>query len=190
VSDLIVSEFVSLNGVIEANGAKEDHPHGGWQLESEYGDDHYQYKERELDEAGSLLIGRKTYEVFTAAWSESEGPLADRMNAIRKYVVSSTLAEPEWANTTVIAFEDIAPLKRTSDGPILVYGSGRLAHALIEQELVDEYRAMISPVLIADGQRMFPSVREMRRLRLVNATPYDSGVLLASYRPAHDDHSS
>lgn len=184
MSNLIVSEFVSLNGVIEANGAKENHPHGGWQFKSEYGDDHYRYKEEELEEAESLLIGRKTYEAFAAAWPNSEGPLADHMNSMPKYVVSSTLADPEWDNTTVIGFEDIAGLKRAGDGPILVYGSARLAHALMENDLVDEYRAMINPVVIADGLRMFPSVEEMKLLRLVEAIRYDSGVLLAIYRPA------
>jgi dihydrofolate reductase len=184
MGELIVSEFVSLNGVVEANGWKEDHPHGGWQLESEYGDDHYRYKEEELEEAESLLIGRKTYEVFAVAWPASEGPLADLMNAKPKYVVSSTLADPEWENTTVVGFEDIAELKQAGDGPILVYGSPRLVHALIENDLVDEYRAMISPVLIADGLRMFPSVEKMKLLRLTKAIPYDSGILLAIYRPA------
>jgi dihydrofolate reductase len=184
MGDLIVSEFLSLNGVIEANGAKEDHPHGGWQFKSEYGDDHYRYKEHELEEAESLLIGRKTYEAFAAAWPKSEDPVADHMNSMPKYVVSSTLADPEWENTTVIGFEDIAGLKQAGDGPILVYGSAQLAHALIENDLVDEYRAMINPVVIADGLRMFPSVKEMKLLRLTEAIPYDSGVLLAIYRPA------
>lgn len=184
MGDLIVSEFVSLNGVIEANGTKENHPHGGWQFKSEYGDDHYRYKEEELEKAESLLIGRKTYEAFAAAWPNSEGPLADHMNSMPKYVVSSTLADPEWDNTTVIGFEDIAGLKRAGDGPILVYGSARLVHALMENDLVDEYRAMINPVVIADGLRMFPSVEKMKLLRLIEAISYDSGVLLAIYRPA------
>jgi dihydrofolate reductase len=183
MSELIVSQFVSLNGVIEANGAKEDHPHGGWQFESEYGDDHYRYKQEELEQAGSLLIGRKTDEAFAAAWPGSEGPLADHMNSLPKHVVSTTLADPGWANTTVIDFEDVAGLKQAGEAPILVYGSGRLTHALIENELVDEYRAMINPAVIADGLRMFPSVREMKLLRLAEAIPYDSGVLLAIYRP-------
>lgn len=183
MGELIVSQFVTLNGVIEANGAKEHHPHGGWQFESEYGDDHYHYKEQELEQAGALLIGRTTYEAFAAAWPNSQGPLADRMNSLPKYVVSSTLAGPTWENTTVIGFEAIAGLKRAGERPIIVYGSARLTHALIEQDLVDEYRAMINPVLIADGLRMFPGVQEMKLLRLTEAIPYDSGVLLAVYRP-------
>jgi dihydrofolate reductase len=184
MSDLIVSQFVSLNGVVEANGAKENHPHGGWQLESEYGDDHYEFKERELREAEALLLGRKTYDAFAAAWPNFEGPLADHMNSIPKYVVSSTLREPEWNNTTVIRFGDIPTIKRKSGGPILVYGSARLTHALIEEDLVDEFRAMINPVLVAGGLRMFPDVEQMKFFRLTEGVAYESGVLLAIWRPA------
>lgn len=101
-----------------------------------------------------------------------------------KHVVSSTLATRSGTNTTVIGFEDIAGLKRAGDGPILVNGSARLAHALMESDLVDEYRAMINPVVIADGLRMFPSIEKMKLLRLIEAIPDDSRVLLAIYRPA------
>ena len=105
MSKLIVSEFVSLNGVIEAPGGEHGHPHSGWTFKSHYGEDHYQYKQDEIEEAESLLLGRKTYEGFSGAWPEREGPFADKMNSMPKYVVSSTLTDPEWNNTTVLSGE-------------------------------------------------------------------------------------
>ena len=184
MSELIVSEFVSLNGVIEAPGGEHGHPHSGWTFESNYGEDHYQYKGDELDEAESLLLGRKTYEGFAAAWPEREGPFADKFNSMPKYLVSSTLTDPEWENTTVIGIDDVAGLKQGDGGPILVNGSAQLVHALVENDLVDEYRAMIHPVVIAEGLKMFPGVEDMKLLKLADAISYESGVALLIYRPA------
>ena len=187
MSDLIVSEFVSLNGVIEAPGGEHGHPHTGWTFESHYGDDHYQYKQDEIEEAESLLLGRKTYEGFSGAWPQREGEFADKINSMPKYVISSTLTDPEWTNTTVLSgdvTEEIAKLKEAGEGPILVNGSAQLVHALVENDLVDEYRAMIHPVVIAGGLRMFPDTEDMKLLRLAEAITYDSGVALLIYRPA------
>ncbi len=184
---LIVSEFVSLNGVMEAPGGEPTHPHTGWTFESHYDDDHYPYKLEEAEEAGSLLLGRKTYEGFSAAWPEREGAFADKLNSMPKYVVSSTLTDPEWENTTVLAGDPVAAareLKETAPGPILLNGSAQLAHALTEAGLVDEFRAMVHPVLIADGLRMFPDPAEMRKLRLKDAIAYNSGVALLIYERA------
>jgi dihydrofolate reductase len=187
MSKLIVSEFVSLNGVMEAPGGEHGHPHTGWTFESHYGDDHYAYKQTEIDEAESLLLGRVTYEGFAAAWPERDGGFADKMNTMPKYVVSSTLTDPEWANTTVLSgdpIEEVAKLKEAGDGPILVNGSAQLAHALVENDLVDEYRAMVHPVLVADGLRMFPDPGDMKKLKLADAIAYDSGVALLIYTSA------
>jgi dihydrofolate reductase len=184
MSNLIVSEFVSLNGVIEAPGGEHGHAHTGWTFKSHYGDDHYQYKQEEIDEAGSLLLGRKTYEGFFGAWPQREGPFADKINSMPKHVVSSTLTDPEWENTSVIGIDDVAGLKEGDDGPILVNGSAQLVHALVENDLVDEYRAMIHPVVIAEGLRMFPDTEDMKLLKLAEAISYDSGVALLIYRPA------
>ncbi len=187
MAKLIVSQFVSLNGVIEAPGGEPTHPHTGWTFESHYDDDHYPYKLEEAEEAGSLLLGRVTYEGFAEAWPQREGAFADKLNSMPKYVVSSTLTEPEWEHTTVLAgdpAESVRELKRTAAGPILVNGSARLSHALTEAGLVDEFRLMIHPVLIADGLRMFPDPAEMRKLRLQRAVAYDSGVALVIYEPA------
>jgi len=187
VSKLIVSEFVSLNGIMEAPGGEATHPHTGWTFESHYGDDHYAYKGDEIAEAETLLLGRKTYEGFAGAWPSREGEFADKINSMRKYVVSSTLTDPEWNNTTVLsgdAMGEVAALRDAAGGPILVNGSAQLVHALVEADLVDEYRAMIHPVLIADGLRMFPDPADMKKLRLADAIAYESGVALLIYERA------
>jgi dihydrofolate reductase len=187
MSRLIVSEFVSLNGVMEAPGGEPTHPHAGWTFESIYGEDHYAYKLEELDEAESLLLGRVTYEGFAAAWPEREGPFAEKINSMPKYVVSSTLSDPEWENTTVLSgdpIEEVSRLRDADGGPILVNGSAQLVHVLCEAGLVDEYRAMVHPVLVADGLRMFPDPAEMLKLRLADTKAYESGVALLIYEPA------
>jgi dihydrofolate reductase len=192
MSKLFVTEFVSLNGVMEAPGGEPGHPHTGWTFASHYGDDHYSYKDEELEETESLLLGRKTYEGFAAAWPERGGkgdPFADKFNAMPKYVVSSTLTDPEWNNTTVLSgdpVEEVRKLKEESDGTIAIQGSAQLAHALIEAGLVDEYRAMIHPVLVAGGLRMFPDVADMQKLRLTDTRTYDSGVVVLVYELRED----
>jgi dihydrofolate reductase len=188
MADLIVSEFVSLNGVMEAPGGEPTHPHAGWTFKSIYGDDHYGYKGAELEEAERLLLGRKTYEGFAAAWPQRDpsDPFTAKINAMPKFVVSSTLRDPEWENTTVLEgdpIEAVATLKQ-SGGPIMVNGSAQLVHALARAGLVDEYRAMVHPVLVAGGLRMFPDPDDMLKLELIEAKAYDSGVALLIYRPA------
>ena len=186
MSKLIVSEFVSLNGIMEAPGGEQTHPHTGWTFKSIYGEDHYAYKDKELKEAETLLLGRKTYEGFAAAWPtrDPSDPFTARINSMPKYVISSTLTDPEWENTTVLSgdpMEEVAKLKESGDGPILVNGSAQLVHALVENDLVDEYRAMVHPVVIADGLRMFPDPEDMKKLTLADAISYDSGVALLIY---------
>ncbi len=186
MSKLIVTEFVSLNGVVEAPGGEPTHPHTGWTFDF-HGDEQMQYKLDEVHEAESLLIGRKTYEGFSAAWPERDGEFADKMNSMPKYVVSSTLTDPEWSNTTVLSGDVVGEVKRLKErngGPILVAGSATLVHALVEADLVDEYRVMLFPVLIADGLRMFPGTSEKKPLTLVDAKTFDSGVSVLTFEPA------
>ena len=186
MSKLIVTEYVSLNGVIEAPGGEPGHPHTGWS-----GDYHepelIQYKLDEVREAESLLIGRVTYEGFSAAWPARDGEFADKMNSMPKHVVSSTLSEPlEWENSTVIAGDvatEVAQLKRREGGPILVAGSPTLVHSLIEHDLVDEYRLMVCPVVVADGKRMFPDVPDPKPLRLADTKTFSSGAVVHTYNP-------
>ncbi|HEY8465361.1 MAG TPA: dihydrofolate reductase family protein [Solirubrobacterales bacterium] len=188
--DLIVTEFVSLNGVMEAPGGEPGHPHSGWTFESIYGEDHYAYKDQELREAEIGLLGRRTYEGFSKAWTErkeagDDDPFTQRINAMPKYVVSTTLERADWENTSILrSIDEVRELKEGDGGPILVQGSHRLVHSLAEADLVDEWRAMIHPVLVAEGMRMFPDTADMRKLRLVDAQTYDSGVALLTYRRA------
>jgi dihydrofolate reductase len=190
MAKVIVSEFVSLNGVMEAPGGEPTHPHSGWTFASIYGEDHYAYKDEELREAEFLLLGRKTYEGFAAAWPGRLGtgdPFAEKINKMPKYVVSSTLTDPKWENTTVLSgdpIEEVSKLRDADSGPILVAGSAQLVHALGKADLVDEWRAMVHPVLVADGLRMFPDPDDMKKLRLADVKTYDSGVALMIYVPA------
>jgi dihydrofolate reductase len=191
MSKLIVSEFVSLNGVMEAPGGEHTHPHAGWTFKSIYGDDHYAYKGAELDEAESLLLGRKTYEGFAEAWPKRDrsDPFTDRINSMPKFVVSSTITDPEWENSTVLSgdpIESVTKLRDESEGPILINGSAQLVHALGVAGLVDEWRAMVHPVLVADGLRMFPDPGDMQKLKLSESITYDSGVALLIYTNAAD----
>jgi dihydrofolate reductase len=189
MNKLFVAEFVSLNGVMEAPGGEPTHPHSGWTFKSHYGDDHYSYKDEELQEAAALLLGRKTYEGFAAAWPERDGPFADKLNSMPKYVVSSTLTDPEWNNTTVLSGdpgEETRKLKETGPGTIMVNGSAQLVHALAEADLVDEYRAMIHPVLVADGLRMFADPEDMQKFKLTDTRTYDSGVVVLVYERRDD----
>ncbi len=184
---LIVSEFVTLDGVMEAPGGEPTHPHSGWVFDF-LGPEQNQYKLDEVREAESLLLGRVTYEGFAAAWPAATGEFADKMNTMPKYVVSSTLVEPlEWENATLIRGDvaaEVARLKAQDGGPILVAGSQTLVHSLIEHDLVDEYRVMLFPVLIGGGKRLFPESPDKRSLTLVEAQPFESGVVVHTYRPA------
>jgi dihydrofolate reductase len=187
MSKLIVSEFVTLDGVIEAPGGEPTHRHSGWVIDF-VGPEQQQYKLDEVLEAESLLIGRVTYEVFAEAWPERDGEFADKMNSMPKYVVSSTLSEPlEWSNASLIGGDvpaEVARLKRGDGAPILVAGSQTLVHSLIANDLVDEYRLMVFPVLIGGGKRLFPDSDEKRGLELVDTRAFDSGVVVHTYRPA------
>jgi dihydrofolate reductase len=184
---IIVTEFISLDGVVEAPGGEEGYKHTGWTFDIEPDPLMYAFKAEELSEVEGLLLGRRTYEGFAAAWPERDGDFADKFNSMPKYVVSSTLTDPAWENTTVLSgdpAEAVRELKQTAPGPILLNGSAQLAHALAEADLVDEYRAMVHPVLIADGLRMFPDPEAMKKLKLKDTIAYESGVALLIYEPA------
>ena len=160
MSRLIVTEFVTLDGVMEAPGGEPTHPHSGW-VGDYMSAEQLQYKLDEVLEAESLLIGRVTYEGFASAWPEREGEFADKMNSMPKYVVSSTLSGPlEWNNSTLVqgdVAEEVGKLKQQDGGPILVAGSATLVQSLIENDLVDELRLMVFPVMIGGGSGRSPS---------------------------------
>ncbi len=183
--DLIVSAFMTLDGVMEAPGGEPTHPHTGWAgefMSAEAQD----YKFREVLDAGTLLIGRTTYESFAGAWPGYEGPFADRMNSMEKVVVSSTLTEPEWANTRVLDGDVIAgvrALKELDGDPVLVNGSATLVHTLLAEGLVDELRLMVVPLSIGDGLRLFPAERNRFEWDPVETVRFsDSGARIDVYR--------
>ncbi len=185
---LVVTEFISLDGVIEDPGGAEGFEHGGWSFKSPAPDGE-QFKFDELMASDAQLFGRHTYEAFAAAWPEitDEAGFADRMNSMPKYVVSTTLGEAKWNNTTVISenvAEEVAILKAKYEGDILVAGSATLVDTLRAHDLVDEYRLMVHPVVLGSGKRLFHQVGGMSDLELVDSRKVGPNVLLLTYRAA------
>ena len=187
MSKLIVTEFVTLDGVMEAPGGEPTHPHSGWVFDF-MSPEQEQYKLDETLEAESQLLGRVTYEGFAAAWPKRSGEFADKINSMPKYVVSSTLEDPlEWSNSTLIrgnVAEEVGKLKQRDDGPILVAGSATLVHSLIENDLVDELRLMVFPVMIGGGKRPFPESKQKKPFKLTDTRTFGSGVAVHTYGPA------
>jgi dihydrofolate reductase len=184
VGRIVVTEFVSLDGVMEDPGGSESFKHGGWSFEISRGDEGDKFKLDEALSAEALLLGRVTYEGFAAAWPSREGEFADKFNTMPKYVVSSTLAEPEWNNTTVLrgdVAEEVAKLKQNQDGNIVVHGSARLVQTLIEDDLVDELRLMVYPVVLGSGKRVFGETSDKKPLRLVESKVVGDGVTINIY---------
>jgi dihydrofolate reductase len=181
---LVVTEFVSLDGVMQAPGG-EDFKYPGWSFAFDRGEEGNQFKLQETLESDTLLIGRVTYESFAGAWPSREGEFADKFNSMPKYVVSSTLENPEWNNTTVLegdAAEAASKLKEELDGIIQVPGSLRLVQALIEADLVDELHLMVFPVVLGTGWRLFGETSEKSDWRLTEAQPVGpDGVLVLIY---------
>src|SRR3954454_12967431 len=164
--ELIVTEFVSLDGVMEAPGGEPGHPHSGWGFDF-MSDEQQEWKLKETLEASALLLGRVTYEGFAAAWPERDGDFADKMNSMPKHVVSTTLEEPlEWSNSSLIELGAVQRLKQDEGGDILVAGSRTLVQALIEEDLVDEWRLMVFPVVLGSGRRLFPERADKLVLKL------------------------
>jgi dihydrofolate reductase len=183
---LVVTEFISIDGVIEDPGGSEDFAHGGWSFKFDRGEEGDKFKLEETMEAEAQLLGRVTFEAFADAWPEREGEFADKFNSMPKYVVSSTLQDPEWANSTVLSgdvAEEVSKLKQEVDGVILVAGSAQLVQALTENDLVDEYRLMVFPVVLGSGKRLFGDADEMKSLRLVDSKPAGEATVLI-YEPA------
>jgi dihydrofolate reductase len=185
---IVVTEFVSLDGVMEAPGGEPDFKYPGWSFEFDRGDDGNQFKLEETMSADGLLIGRRTYESFAGAWPEREGEFADKFNAMPKYVVSSTLKDPDWTNTTVLdgkrAIEEVRKLKGEFDGELQVPGSHRLVQELIENDLVDQVNLMVFPVILGTGKRAFEETPERRSLKLKESKVVGDGVLVLVYERA------
>jgi dihydrofolate reductase len=184
MGQIVVTEFVSLDGVIEAPGGGEDYKHAGWSFEIDRGDEGNQFKLDETMSSAALLLGRRTYEGFAAAWPERDGEFADKFNSMPKYVVSSTLRDPQWTNSTVLSgdvVDEITKLKQKQDGNIVVHGSAQLVQSLIENDLVDELRLMVFPVVLGSGKRLFGETADKRRLQLSSSTVVGDGVAIQVY---------
>jgi dihydrofolate reductase len=181
---IVVTEFISLDGVIEDPGGSEDFKYGGWSFEFDRGDEGNIFKLDETRNSAALLLGRRTYEGFAEAWPQRDGEFADLFNNMPKYVVSSTLTDPEWNNSTVIGEDDVPKLKDEVDGDIVVHGSAQLAQALIEHGLVDELRLMVFPVVLGSGKRLFGETSDKKALRLTDSRTVGDGVAIQVYEPA------
>jgi dihydrofolate reductase len=181
---IVVTEFISLDGVIEAPGGGEDYKYGGWTFEIDRGDEGNQFKLEETMSSAALLLGRRTYEGFASAWPERDGEFADKFNTMPKYVVSSTLRDPQWTNSTVLSgglVDEITKLRKEQDGDIVVHGSAQLVQALIENDLVDELRLMVFPVVLGTGKRLFGETADKKRLRLSSSQVVGDGVAVQVY---------
>jgi dihydrofolate reductase len=189
---LVVSEFISLDGVIEDPGGAEGYAHGGWTFRFPAPDSEA-YKFEELTAADVQLLGRVTYDGFSQAWPAMEaetGEFGAKMNGMPKVVVSTTLTDPTWKNTTVISENvaaEVKALKDRTEGDVLVAGSARLAQFLRENDLVDEYRLIVYPVVLGSGKRLFADGPAPSDLQLVESRNVGPDVLLLVYRPAGKD---
>ena len=182
---IVVTEFVSLDGVMEDPGGSESFKYGGWSFEFPRGDGD-QFKLDETMQADAMLLGRVTYEGFADAWPSREGEFADKFNDMPKYVVSTTLTDPEWNNSTVVDGEVAAAVARVKDevdGDIVVHGSASLVQALIENDLVDEIRLMVFPVVLGTGKRLFGDTSDKKPWRLVDSRVVGDGVSIVIYQP-------
>jgi dihydrofolate reductase len=182
---IVVTEFVSLDGVMEAPGGEPNFKYPGWTFEFDRGDDGNEFKLDETRRSDGLLIGRRTYESFAGAWPNREGEFADLFNSMPKFVVSTTLKDPEWNNTTVLAggdaTADVRRLKEEFDGVLQVPGSHRLVQELIASDLVDQVNLMVFPVILGTGKKAFEETAERRNLRLTESKVVGDGVLVLTY---------
>jgi dihydrofolate reductase len=184
---LMVSEFITIDGVVEAPGGEPGHPHSGWVFPY-HGPALEEYKLDEVRSAGSMLLGRITYEGFAEAWPPRDGDIADRLNSMPKHVVSTTLSAPlEWNNSTLLRGDlgtSVAELKRGDGGPIMVHGSATLARGLLEADLVDDLRLMVFPVIVGGGAGIFPGGFEMSSFTLSTTEQVLPNVLALTYSRA------
>jgi dihydrofolate reductase len=184
---IVVTEFISLDGVIEAPGGGEDFKHAGWTFEISRGAEGDQFKLDETMASEALLLGRVTYEGFAAAWPgrTDEAGFADKFNSMPKYVVSSTLKNADWNNSTILSgdvVDEVEKLKSEVDGDIVVHGSARLVQTLVEHDLVDELRLMVFPVILGTGKGLFGETADKKSLKLADSKIVGDGVAILTYQ--------
>jgi dihydrofolate reductase len=186
MAKLVVTEFITIDGVVEDPGGAEDFDRGGWAFQFDRGPEGDKFKLDEALAADALLLGRVTYEGFAAAWPSRSGEFADKFNGMRKYVVSSTLTDPEWNNSHVISGDvaaEVSKIKDEHSGDILVNGSVQLLETLVENDLVDEYRLMVFPVVLGKGKKLFSDTSASKPLKLVSSQPAGE-TLIEIFEPA------
>jgi dihydrofolate reductase len=184
---VVVTEFLSLDGVMEDPGGAEDFEHGGWSFQFDRGPEGDKFKLDEALESDALLLGRVTYEGFAEAWPSRTGEFADKFNTMPKFVVSTTLEKAEWNNSTLIkenVAEEVSKLKEQDGGDIVVHGSGQLVRTLMEHDLIDEYRLMVLPVVLGSGKRLFGDASDTTTLRLVDSRTVGAGIVILTDQPA------
>jgi dihydrofolate reductase len=187
VGNIVVTEFISLDGVVEDPGGSEKSGHGGWSFEISRGDEGDKFKLDEALGAEALLLGRVTYEGFAEAWPTRDDEFADKFNNMPKYVVSSTLDNPGWTNSTVLKgdlAEEVSKVKEKHSGDVYVHGSARLFQSLLERDLVDELRLMVYPLVLGSGKRLFGETTDKKRLKLVDSRTVGDGVVILVYKRA------
>lgn len=183
---IVVTEFITLDGVMEDPGGAEQTKHGGWS--GQYWNEEAQnYKYDELFATDALLLGRVTYEGFAAAWPAmtDEDGFADRMNSLPKYVISESLDHVKWSNSILVkenVIDEISKLKQESGQNIVIHGSGELINSLMQHDLIDEFRLMVFPIVLGGGKRLFKEGDELSRLKLLEVKPFETGVTVLHYQ--------
>jgi dihydrofolate reductase len=187
---IIVTEFVSLDGVMQDPGGDSKWKHAGWSFKVSRGDDGDKFKLDETFDTEALLLGRVTYEGFAKAWPSVPGPFGDKFNNMPKYVVSSTLEKADWNNSTILkgdVVKEVAKLKQRLSGNIAVHGSARLAQTLLEHDLVDELRLMVYPVILGSGKRLFGDTTDAKALKLAESRTVGDGVVILIFQKADEE---
>jgi dihydrofolate reductase len=184
---IVVTEFVSLDGVMEDPGGDSDFKHGGWTFEIEQGEEGANFKLDETRNSEALLLGRVTYQGFAKAWPSVEGEFGDKFNNMPKYVVSKTLEKAEWKNSTMLkgdVVKEVSKLRQKLGGDIVVHGSAQLVQTLLEHDLIDELRLMVFPVILGSGKRLFGNTSDKKPMQLADSKTVGGGVTILTYRPA------
>ena len=180
---IVVTEFISLDGVIEDPGGAEGFKHGGWSFAIPRSDDGDKYKLDETLNSEALLLGRRTYEGFSKAWPNMKDDVgfADKFNSMPKYVVSSTLTDPSWNNSKVISLDDVPGIRDQASGDVVVHGSAQLAQGLFARDLVDEWRLMVYPIVLGSGKRLFAEMDDKKALKLASSQKVGEGIAILTY---------
>jgi len=185
---IVVTEFVSLDGVMEDPGGSEHSKHGAWTFKFNRGEEGNKFKVDEVQNAEAQLLGRVTYEGFAEAWPTRTGdPFSDKFNSMPKYVVSSKLKKADWNNSTILqgdVVDEVSKLKQKVPGDILVSGSAKLVQTLIANDLVDQLNLMVFPVILGSGKRLFGETKDLKTLQLAESKTVGDGVAILIYKPA------